>query len=144
MIGGDCVAAENFYQHAEHYFRINNASREGNEQGTPRRPTTPSDVEMNPSEAESSEVQVDRSQPLWDGDASVSLETHSLNQTRAAQAHPISVTPPSKTRDLDPGLILFPEPSRRLKVAGVVTKEPRCDILLTCQKRRPSIALSPK
>jgi hypothetical protein len=51
-IGDDRVAAENFYQHAEHYFRINNAGREGNQQGTPPRPTTPSDVEMNPSEAE--------------------------------------------------------------------------------------------
>src|SRR3954451_20101024 len=27
-IGGDPIAAENFYQHAEHYFRINNASRD--------------------------------------------------------------------------------------------------------------------
>jgi hypothetical protein len=74
-IGDDRVAAENFYQHAEHYFRIANASREGNQQGTPPRPTTPSDVEMNPSEAELSEVQVDRSQPRWDGDDPVSLET---------------------------------------------------------------------
>jgi hypothetical protein len=47
---GDRIAAENFYQHAEHYFRINNARREGNQQGTPPRPTTPADVEMNSSE----------------------------------------------------------------------------------------------
>ena len=26
---GDRIAAENFYQHAEHYFRTNNARREG-------------------------------------------------------------------------------------------------------------------
>src|SRR5580704_1373962 len=44
----DPIAAENFYQHAEHYFRVDNARREGNQQGTPPRATTPADVEMNP------------------------------------------------------------------------------------------------
>ena len=72
---GDRIAAENFYQYAEHYFRIDNARREGNQQGTPPRPTTPADVEMNSSEAGSSEVQVDRFQPQWDGDDSGSSET---------------------------------------------------------------------
>src|SRR6267378_3721797 len=57
---GDRIAAENFYQHAEHYFRIDNARRESNQQGT--RPTTPADVEMN-SEADSRGVDVDRFQP---------------------------------------------------------------------------------
>jgi hypothetical protein len=47
---------ENFYQHAEHYFRVNNARREGNQQGMPSRPTTPADVEMNPTEADAREV----------------------------------------------------------------------------------------
>ncbi|HVC52998.1 MAG TPA: DUF4167 domain-containing protein [Stellaceae bacterium] len=28
-ISGDRVAVENFYQHAEHYFRINNSNRAG-------------------------------------------------------------------------------------------------------------------
>jgi hypothetical protein len=55
-IADDRVAAENFYQHAEQYFRINSASREGNQQGTPPRPTTPSDVEMNSSEPGRSEA----------------------------------------------------------------------------------------
>lgn len=41
---GDRIAAENLYQHAEHYFRIMNANGEGNSQGAPR-PTTPADVE---------------------------------------------------------------------------------------------------
>ena len=41
---GDRVAAENFYQHAEHYFRVMNAMGEG--QGQPPRPTTPADLEM--------------------------------------------------------------------------------------------------
>jgi hypothetical protein len=59
----DRVAAENFYQYAEHYLRTANASREGNQQETPPRPTTPADVEMNSSEAGPSEVQVERSQP---------------------------------------------------------------------------------
>ena len=67
-IAGDRVAAENFYQHAEHYFRVVNASREGIQQGTPPRPTTPANVEMNSSEAGSSEVDVDRPQPYADDD----------------------------------------------------------------------------
>ena len=69
---GDRIAAENLYQHAEHYFRVNNARREGNQRGTPPRPTTPADVEMNSSEADSREVDQDRFQPQWDGDDSVS------------------------------------------------------------------------
>jgi hypothetical protein len=42
---GDRVAAENLYQHAEHYFRIMNAQNEGQQHGQPR-PTTPADLEM--------------------------------------------------------------------------------------------------
>ena len=69
---GDRIAAENFYQHAEHYFRINNARREGDQQGTSR-PTTPADIETDTSEAEPREV--DRFELKWDGDASVSSES---------------------------------------------------------------------
>jgi Domain of unknown function (DUF4167) len=74
-IADDRVAAENLYQHAEHYFRINNANRESNQQGMPPRPTTPADLEMNSSQAESSEVQADHSQPRSDEDDPVSPET---------------------------------------------------------------------
>jgi hypothetical protein len=72
----DRIAAENLYQHAEHYFRINNGRREGGQQGTPPRSTTLADVEMNSSAAEASEAEVDYSQSrLWDGEEAVSLET---------------------------------------------------------------------
>ena len=67
----DRIAAENFYQRAEHYFRIDNARHESNQQGTPPRPTTPADVEMN-SEADSREVDLDRFQPQRDGEDAVS------------------------------------------------------------------------
>jgi hypothetical protein len=66
-IGGDRIAAENFHQHAEHYLRLANASREGNQQGTPR-PSTPADIEMSPSETGSREAAEDRSQPRWNVD----------------------------------------------------------------------------
>lgn len=33
-IGDDRIAAENFYQHAEHYFRITNTGRDSNKQGS--------------------------------------------------------------------------------------------------------------
>ena len=72
-IGDDRVAAENFYQHAEHYLRVANANREGNQQGAPR-PPTPADVAMNPSEPGSRGVAADRSQPQWDGDDPISSE----------------------------------------------------------------------
>jgi hypothetical protein len=39
----DRIAAENLYQHAEHYFRIANAGRDGNQQGPP--PATAADTE---------------------------------------------------------------------------------------------------
>jgi hypothetical protein len=77
---GDRIAAENFYQHAEHYFRTNNARREGNQQGGPPRPSTPADVEMNPPEPASREADVDRLQPQWDGaDPTPSGDVNSLN-----------------------------------------------------------------
>ncbi len=50
---GDRVAAENFYQHAEHYFRVMNANGDGqNNQLQPPRPTTPADTEMSGPEQE--------------------------------------------------------------------------------------------
>ena len=73
-IGGDRIAAENFYQHAEHYFRMANASREGNQPAAPGRPTTPADLEMNPSEAGPGEVQGERPQPWHDEDDPESSE----------------------------------------------------------------------
>jgi hypothetical protein len=48
---GDRVAAENLYQHAEHYFRVMNLAGEGQGQGPPR-PTTPADLEMAGGEGE--------------------------------------------------------------------------------------------
>ncbi len=72
---GDRIAAENFYQHAEHYSRISNAGREGGRQGTPLRPTTSVDVEGNASEADAREVDAGGFEPQWDGDDSNSLET---------------------------------------------------------------------
>src|SRR5579862_7756912 len=47
---GDRVAAENLYQHAEHYFRLDTASREANRQQTPPRPTSAADGEANASQ----------------------------------------------------------------------------------------------
>jgi hypothetical protein len=72
---GDRIAAENLYQHAEHYFRLNNARRDGNQQGMPPRPTTPADVEMNSSEADARVV--DRFEPQSDGADSVFSEASS-------------------------------------------------------------------
>src|ERR1700693_3305099 len=70
---GDRVAAENFYQHAEHYFRASKENREGSQQGTPP-PTTPADVEMNSPQTESNGHGVDHSEPRWEGDATGFVE----------------------------------------------------------------------
>ena len=67
-IGGDPVAAENLYQHAEHYFRLANASRESNQQGNPPRPTSPADASAKDTEQGSSETDLERSQPGWGDD----------------------------------------------------------------------------
>src|SRR5271163_3999005 len=48
---GDRVAAENLYQHAEHYFRIMNAANEGH-QHRATRPDAPADQETGGSETE--------------------------------------------------------------------------------------------
>jgi hypothetical protein len=46
---GDRIAAENLYQHAEHYFRIMNANGDGHGNSlAPPRPMTPADTEMGP------------------------------------------------------------------------------------------------
>ncbi|HKX09482.1 MAG TPA: DUF4167 domain-containing protein [Stellaceae bacterium] len=55
---GDRIAAENLYQHAEHYFRVMNA--DGNGQGNqmvPPRPMTPADTEMTQPEPETDGAQ---------------------------------------------------------------------------------------
>jgi hypothetical protein len=54
--GGDRIAAENLYQHAEHYFRIMNAQGEG-QGNAPPRPMTPADMEMSGGDGESGEVE---------------------------------------------------------------------------------------
>jgi Domain of unknown function (DUF4167) len=41
---GDRVAAENLYQHAEHYFRVMNAANEGQQQRA-MRPAPPTDLQ---------------------------------------------------------------------------------------------------
>lgn len=48
---GDRIAAENLYQHAEHYFRVMSANGEANTHGAPRL-TTPADLDMGDSGAE--------------------------------------------------------------------------------------------
>lgn len=48
---GDRVAAENFYQHAEHYFRVMNANGENPAQ-LQQRAMTPADPEMEQPETE--------------------------------------------------------------------------------------------
>src|ERR1700730_18489150 len=52
---GDRVAAENLYQHAEHYFRIMNAANEGH-QHRATRPDASTDVETEMAEEEGSEM----------------------------------------------------------------------------------------
>ena len=55
---GDRIAAENLYQHAEHYFRVMNANGEANSHGGgPSRPTTPADLELSGGERERPETE---------------------------------------------------------------------------------------
>jgi hypothetical protein len=52
---GDRVAAENLYQHAEHYFRVMNAANEGQQQRAPR-PAAPADIQAEVPGEEKSET----------------------------------------------------------------------------------------
>ena len=68
---GDRVAAENLYQHAEHYYRIMNAQGEGQGQGQPR-PTTPADNEMSGQEMSGG----GDGQPRDEEEAQVQVQVH--------------------------------------------------------------------
>ena len=68
--GGDRIAAESLYQHAEHYFRIMNANGEGNPHAQPR-PMTPADSELGEPETERQQgdeetISVAQPQPVRD------------------------------------------------------------------------------
>jgi hypothetical protein len=65
-IAGDPIAAENLYQHAEHYFRVANANREDEQRGIPR-PTTPADTAIDLTDQGSDGTQ-DGSQSGWGDD----------------------------------------------------------------------------
>ena len=61
---GDRIAAENLYQHAEHYFRVMNANGEANSHGSGApRPTTPADLELGGAERERQETDENLVQP---------------------------------------------------------------------------------
>ena len=60
-IGNDHVTVENFYQHAEHYFRVANAARDSNQQGAS--PTTPANAAIRDDEQPTNAPDPDRSQP---------------------------------------------------------------------------------
>ena len=51
----DRISAENFYQHAEHYFRVMKAANEGHQQRATR-PSAPTDLQTEMSEEEGSEI----------------------------------------------------------------------------------------
>src|SRR3954447_13077579 len=67
-IGGDSIAAENFYQHAEHYFRVAGANREGAQQRSAPRLTTPANAVTDGPEQEPDESEGERSQLGWGDD----------------------------------------------------------------------------
>jgi hypothetical protein len=67
-IGGDPITAENFYQHAEHYFRIASANRESAQQETVLRPITPANVLTHGTEHGLDEIDSERSQRGWGDD----------------------------------------------------------------------------
>ena len=67
-IGDDRVAVENFYQHAEHYFRVASAGRDSNQQGAP--PTTPANATTRDDEQPTNAPDPDGSQPGWGDDQS--------------------------------------------------------------------------
>jgi hypothetical protein len=59
---GDRIAAENLYQHAEHYFRVMHANGDANQHGAPR-PMTPADIDLGEAENGRGEGDDDALQP---------------------------------------------------------------------------------
>ncbi len=68
---GDRVAAENFYQHAEHYFRLINAYNQSNGQRRPENLSTPAgdQAEMTGEDDENGEQQQGNGSSEGEGDA---------------------------------------------------------------------------
>jgi Domain of unknown function (DUF4167) len=68
--GGDPIAAENLYQHAEHYFRVANANRDAGRQGAglPPQPTTVTEAAANGAEGRREDTAGERSEPGWGDD----------------------------------------------------------------------------
>lgn len=62
---GDRIAAENLYQHAEHYFRIDNTSRDGSQRSTLPQPT---DAAISETGQGSSEAYPEHAQTGWGDD----------------------------------------------------------------------------
>jgi len=81
---GDRIAAENLYQHAEHYFRIMQANGEG--QALQQRPMTPADTEMNGMEVDGEFAQGGQ-QP----------QAHQQQPQAQAQPQPAEMTPPDES-----------------------------------------------
>jgi hypothetical protein len=71
----DEVAAEGYYQYAEHYIRVRNAGREDDQHGVSLQPTTPAVVEINAAGAGSSGDQATGPQLRWDAHDPSSSET---------------------------------------------------------------------
>jgi hypothetical protein len=67
-IGGDPIAAENLYQHAEHYFRLANASRDGNPQGMGSPPTASGETMTSGPAQGRDDTDGERSEPGWGDD----------------------------------------------------------------------------
>jgi Domain of unknown function (DUF4167) len=59
---GDRIAAENLYQHAEHYFRVMNANGDGNPHA--QRPVTPADLDVGETDGEDRETDEALIQPM--------------------------------------------------------------------------------
>ena len=66
-IGGDPIAAENLYQHAEHYLRVAYASRDDGQQGTPDA-TPPADTVAIETEPGSGNIDSDSPRLGWGDD----------------------------------------------------------------------------
>jgi hypothetical protein len=69
-ISGDPIAAENLYQHAEHYFRLAGANRDGGQQGmgTPSTAAAAAALGTGEADQQSGDSDPERPQPGWGND----------------------------------------------------------------------------
>ena len=96
VVSGDRVAAENFYQHAEHYYRVMQPTRQQRQSGDGEQPENRSRVQQHRDDRNNengSETEIDKVTLPEDGNVEAKTEGSAPNAAAADEAEVIRVEP---------------------------------------------------